>query len=179
MPGIIVTLLTFPGVIVHEYAHYKMCEWKEIDVQEVVFFQIGSPAGYVLHEEPSEYADALAISGAPFLLNTGLAVGLFLLYGGIAFATGSSDGTGGILGIVLLWLGVSIGMHAIPSSGDAKVLWMQAKKHWRASLLGLLGFPIAALIYVANLLSFLWFDLVYAVLLFFLSIGMLRVVQVV
>lgn len=67
-------------------------------------------------------------------------------------------------------------MHAIPSSGDATSLWTQAKTHWRDSMLGMLGFPIAVFIYIANLLRILWFDLFYAiVLLVVVFLGVARV----
>lgn len=161
------SLLTFPGVILHEYAHYKMCVWRGIPVKEVVLFQFGTPAGYVRHERPNCYADALAIAGAPFLINSALAVLLGVLLGLLLTATG---GSGGVAAAGVGWLGISTGMHAIPSSGDAAYLWALATEHRRTSVLGMLGFPIAALIYVANLLSFLWFDVIYAAALVLLTL---------
>lgn len=159
--------------MVHEYAHYKMCHWRDVPVHEVVFFQFGNPVGYVAHGEPDRYADALAISGAPFMMNSALAIGLFGGALGVGVGAGPSAGITAVLSPLAIWLGISVGMHAIPSSGDAASLWTLAKTHWRDSVLGLLGFPIAALIYLANLLNFLWFDLIYAALLFFLTAGVM------
>lgn len=173
MLGFLIPILTFPGVIVHEYAHYKMCHWREVPVHEVVFFQLGNPAGYVVHGEPDRYADALAISGAPFLINSALAIVLFIASFGTVMVVAGDGGIASIFTGLLTWLGISVGMHAIPSSGDAASLWTLAKRHWRDSVLGLLGFPIAALIYVANLLNFLWFDLIYAALLLFITAGVM------
>lgn len=173
MLGLLIPILTFPGVIVHEYAHYKMCHWRDVSVHDVVFFQFGNPAGYVAHGEPDRYADALAISGAPFVINSALAIGLFGVTFGTRMVAGEPGGITGIVSPLTIWLGVSVGMHAIPSSADASSLWELAKTHWRDSVLGLLGFPIAALIYLANLLNFLWFDLIYAALLLFLTAGVM------
>lgn len=172
IPGWLISLLTFPGVIIHEIAHLKMCQRQDIPVGEVVFFQIGNPAGYVQHAEPETYLDTLAVSGAPFLLNSFIALLLFTMSMGMTTllqgATGLLMTLLGLINLVILWLGFSTGMHAIPSSGDAKNLWRRSKKDWNSSLLALLGFPIAAFIYIGNLLRVIWFDLIYAVGLFYL-----------
>jgi hypothetical protein len=63
---------------------------------------------------------------------------------------------------LLLWLGLSIGMHAFPSTQDAANLWAEAKIAVKEhSVLALVSFPIVVLIYVANVLRVVWFDLIY------------------
>lgn len=172
IPGWLISLLTFPGVIIHEMAHLKMCQKRGIPVGEVVFFQIGNPAGYVQHAEPETYLDTLAVSGAPFLLNSFIAVLFFTMMVGLTTVaqgtTGALKMALGLISLIIIWLGFSTGMHAIPSSGDAKNLWRRSKKDWNSSLLALLGFPIAAFIYTGNLLRIIWFDLIYAFGLFYL-----------
>lgn len=174
IPGWLISLLTFPGVIIHEFAHLKMCERRKVAVGEVVFFQIGNPAGYVQHAEPETYLDTLAVSGAPFLLNSLIALLFFTMSAGMTTIfqeiTGPLGAILGIVNLLTLWLGFSTGMHAIPSSGDAKNLWRRSKKDWNSSILALLGFPIAAFIYVGNLLRIIWFDLIYAFGLFYIVI---------
>jgi len=54
IPGKVVSLLTFPGVIVHELAHKIFCEMAGVQVYEVCYFRFGNPAGYVKHEPVSE-----------------------------------------------------------------------------------------------------------------------------
>jgi hypothetical protein len=62
----------------------------------------------------------------------------------------------------LLWLGLSIGMHAIPSTGDANVLWKQASHATkRLNPLAILSLPLVVVIYVANLGRVIWLDLAY------------------
>ena len=69
----------------------------------------------------------------------------------------------------LIWLGVSIGMHAFPSTQDAKVLWQQAKiAAGRWNPLALVSFPLVVVIYAANLLRFFWLDYLYGFALGFL-----------
>jgi hypothetical protein len=62
----------------------------------------------------------------------------------------------------LMWLGLSIGMHAFPSNQDATNL-LQYAKEAAASFnpLALLSFPLVLLIFVGNALSIVWADLLY------------------
>ncbi|ELZ11657.1 AN1-type Zinc finger protein [Halovivax asiaticus JCM 14624] len=165
--GFLLTLVTFPGVIVHELAHKRVCDLFGIPVLEVCYFRIGNPAGYVRHAEPRRYRHATMITVAPFLLNTVLAL---VAFGGVVLSTSAGGAVTdvGIVGGVLCWLGLSFGMHAFPSAGDASALWGQTKSKWRTSPTVLLGLPVIALIHVVNLLRALWLDLVYAVALFVL-----------
>lgn len=52
IPGWLITLVTSPGVILHEYAHKHVAMAVGLQLYEVVYFRIGNPAGYVLHEPP-------------------------------------------------------------------------------------------------------------------------------
>ncbi len=153
IPGWLVSIATFPGVIVHEYGHEWFCRLFGVPVHEVVYFQFGTPAGYVRHGEPSSYQATFMVSVGPFVMNTAVAAAVF---------AATAVLPQGVLRGVAMWLGLSIGMHAFPSKGDARQLWAASKRHWRDRPLALAGFPIVALIYLANLLSFLWFDLIYA-----------------
>ncbi|AGB15259.1 hypothetical protein Halru_0632 [Halovivax ruber XH-70] len=165
--GFLLTLVTFPGVVVHELAHKRVCDLFGIPVLEVCYFRLGNPAGYVRHAEPRRYRHATMITVAPFLLNTVLAL---VAFSGAVLSTpaGGAVTDVGIVGGILFWLGLSFGMHAFPSAGDASSLWGQTKSKWRASPTVLLGLPVIALIHVVNLLRALWLDLVYAIALFVL-----------
>ena len=48
IPGIIITWLTFPGVMVHEFAHKLFCRWTKTEVMEVCYFRFGNPVGLLL-----------------------------------------------------------------------------------------------------------------------------------
>lgn len=156
---------TFPGVVAHEFAHATACRAVGVPVLEVVYFRFGDPPGYVRHLNPDHYRQSVVISVAPFLVNTIVAFGAFL---GVGVLVTMVDGVGSapvetiVLGVVLSWVGLSVGMNAFPSTGDAKTLWDRSRTEWRRSPVVLLGIPVVALIYVVNLLSWLWAHLFYA-----------------
>lgn len=163
IPGFLIALVTFPGVIAHEYAHERACRKRGLVVLDVCYFQLRSPNGYVRHEEPRAYADAFWISVAPFTFNTLGAIGL------AAAAVGVMAGlkVAGLAGFWVVptlvgWVAVSLAWHAIPSRHDARNVWRHAKREWRSSVFAALGFPVVVVLYICNLLSFVWFDAIYA-----------------
>jgi hypothetical protein len=44
IPGQLIALLTFPGVIVHELGHQLMCRFLRVAVLDVCYFRVGRPA---------------------------------------------------------------------------------------------------------------------------------------
>ncbi len=156
IPGILISIATFPGVIVHEFAHKFFCEKTGLRVLEVCYFRFKNPCGYVIHELPKTFFQSFLVSVGPLFLNTVVAMLVFAL----AKITGQNS--------ILLWLGGSIGMHSFPSSGDAKVLWKESNRHVKDNFWAVLGYPFAILIWIASILSIIWFDLFYAMGLYFL-----------
>ncbi|PGF18288.1 hypothetical protein CP556_09220 [Natrinema sp. CBA1119] len=165
-------LFTAPGVVVHEFAHKQACDLVGIPVLEVAYFRFDDPPGYVRHVTPERYRASFVVSVAPFLVNTVVAFAAFLGLTALVTAVGDlrTVPNGTIAAATVLgWLGLSIGMHAFPSRGDANVLWTRSRAEWRRSPRVLLGVPIVIVIYVANLLSWLWADVLYAIGLFVLA----------
>ncbi|MFQ5602750.1 MAG: DUF3267 domain-containing protein [bacterium] len=160
IPGEIVAALTFPGVIVHEVAHMLFCKLRKVAVLDVCFFQFDNPAGYVLHDEIEDFTTAFLVSIGPFLVNSLLCIVICFP----AFVPVKIFGLNNPLSYVLIWLGVSIGMHAFPSNQDAQHLLHYAKKEI-ASLkpLAIISYPLVLVIYLANLLSFFWIDYLYGI----------------
>ncbi|MFC6764053.1 metalloprotease family protein [Natrinema soli] len=165
-------LFTVPGVVVHEFAHKQACDLVGVPVLEVAYFRFGDPPGYVQHVTPERYRASFVVSVAPFLVNTVVAFAAFLGLAALVATIGDlrtvSNGTIAAA-IVLGWLGLSIGMHAFPSTGDANVLWNRSRAEWRGSPRVLLGIPIVVVIYIANLLLWLWANVLYAIGLFVLA----------
>jgi hypothetical protein len=164
IPGFVVSIATFPGVIVHEAAHLLFCRLRGVAVLDVCFFRLGNPAGYVVHEAPKDFTTSFLICTGPFFVNSFLCVLLCLP----AFIPYRVYHLSDPLSYVLLYLGVSIGMHAFPSNQDASILWRHARRS-AASLnpLAILSLPLVGLIYVANILSIVWFDYLYGLALAF------------
>ncbi len=185
-----------PGVVVHEFAHAQACRLVGVSVVEVVYFRFGDPPGYVRHAHPGRYRESFVISVAPFLVNSVVSLAAFFGVAVLAASAGFVDAV--VLGDVLAtasalwdalgtaprevlaamtalaWLGFVVGIQAFPSTGDANTLWSRSRAEWRRSPVVLLGVPVVAVIYVANLLSWLWADVLYTLglaALAFVSVG--------
>ncbi len=160
IPGWVIAYLTFPGIIVHEAAHLLFCKLCRVRVLEVCFFRRGNPPGYVVHEHAKTFLGTFLITLGPFLVNSLLCVVIACP----AFLPVRVFNHKDLLSYVLIWLGVSIGMHAFPSNQDAKVMLQHARQaaaRWNP--LAILSFPLAGAIYLANLGRFFWLDYLYGV----------------
>lgn len=160
IPGELISILTFPGIIVHEFAHMLFCRIRKVAVFDACYFRVGNPAGYVVHENTSNFNSTFLISMGPFFVNTLLCLLICLpAYMPIKFFNIEHP-----LSYFLIWLGVSIGMHAIPSNQDAENVYEQAKQRIKSgNILAIVSFPIVGLIYVFNIMRFLWADLFYGI----------------
>lgn len=160
IPGQLISIVTFPGVIVHEFAHMLFCKMRNVAVLDVKYFQVDNPAGYVIHERTDNFTTTFLISMGPFFVNTLLCLLICLpAYMPISYFDVSHP-----LSYFLMWLGVSIGMHAIPSNEDANSIWDQAKTEVKTlNLLAILSFPLVIFIYIFNVLRFIWADLAYGI----------------
>jgi hypothetical protein len=159
IPGFLITLATFPGVIVHELAHQLFCRWFKVPVFEVVYIRVGNPAGYVLHERVANKWHSMMISVGPFVVNTILGA-LIALPAALPMFKFDNPMP---VDYLLIYLGVSVAMHAFPSTGDAKAIWETLKEEETSLPVKIIGYPIIGLIYLGSLGSFFWLDLAYGV----------------
>jgi len=164
MLGWLIALLTFPGIILHEWAHKFFCDRTHVKVLKTCYFRFGNPAGYVIHGPVNSYGKAFLIATAPFLINTAFSVIAFVIAVIIPL---------GVAAYILYWLGIATGIHAFPSSQDADMLWSQAKAAWHNPLVWL-SFPVIGLIKLGGLLRIVWFDLLYAVALLLLVLLIIK-----
>jgi Putative zincin peptidase len=157
IPGPVIALLTFPGVIVHEIAHQLFCRIFRVAVLDVCYFRFGNPAGYVIHEPPPKAAQQILIGIGPFFVNSilGALIALPAVIPVMRFDAGSP------LDYLLMWLGVSIAMHAFPSTGDAKSIWSAVQSGKIAGPARLAAMPVVGLIYLCAAGSMFWLDLIY------------------
>jgi hypothetical protein len=160
IPGFFIAIITFPGVIVHEVAHMLFCKIRGVPVLDVCFFRIGNPSGYVIHGETDSFATSFLIAVGPFIVNSLLCI----LICSPALVPVRVFGIKNPLSYFILWLGISIGMHSFPSTGDAKSLLHNAKKSIAAgNILAIAAYPIVLIIYAANIASVFWADYLYGV----------------
>ncbi len=162
LPGFLVALVTFPGVIVHEIAHRFFCDVTDTPVYEVAYFRPGrNPAGYVVHGKPRSLRAALLISAGPLVINT-------LLCAILTFTVAYEwlvldDPLHDPVLLVLGWLGYSIGMHAFPSRQDAASLTSQVQQARGQGTTLMLARAAGWLVTAANLARMFWFDTLYAI----------------
>lgn len=157
IPGFLISIITFPGVIVHEMAHLFFCRLYGVQVHEVCYFRLGNPAGYVIHGEPAKSWHHLMIGVGPFFVNTLLG---FLL--ALPLALDLALPAQWMIP-VLGWLAISIAMHSFPSSGDAASIWSASWSKGTPIWMKLLSVPLVGFIYLLAIGSVLWLDLAYGV----------------
>jgi hypothetical protein len=160
IPGQVIALLTFPGVIIHETAHLFFCKVFKLKVFNVCFFRFGNPAGFVVHETTENFTALFFVSMGPFVINTLLCV----LFSTAAFLPVWELQVSDPLAYFYYWLGLSIGMHAFPSTTDLSHLWkaapILAKK---GNLLAIVSLPLSAVLVVLNYGRVIWADLGYGI----------------
>jgi hypothetical protein len=159
IPGWLIGLITFPGVIVHEIAHRFFCDLAKVPVYEVCYFRVGNPAGYVVHGQVKNLKDAFLIAVGPFIINTLLCA--IICFPAVTpwWILKSYDSGWHIL---LMWLGISIGMHAFPSAQDLDNFHQQVKSAHGFSPLLVFSAIIGVIFKIARMLSVIWFDAIYA-----------------
>ena len=157
IPGFLISIATFPGVIVHEFAHVVFCKFTDTRVLKVCYFRVGNPAGYVIHEQPSTVWRHILIGIGPFFVNTllGFMLGIIALPMHINFDPLTAAQ------LILLWLGVSIAMHSFPSTGDAKSIWQAVWSKAAPMSARLIGTPLVLVIFIGATGSIIWLDAVY------------------
>lgn len=157
IPGFLISIVTFPGVIIHELAHVMFCKLTNTPVHEVCYFRLGNPAGFVVHERPTSVWKHILIGVGPFFLNTllGLAFGIAaaLMHVDFERLTAVSG--------VFMWLAISIAMHSFPSTGDARSIGTAVWSDGSPVTAKLLGTPLVAVIFLGAIGSFFWLDLAY------------------
>jgi hypothetical protein len=141
---------------VHEFAHALFCKITGTPVSEVCYFQLGNPAGYVLHAKPANVWHHILIGIGPLFVNTllGFALGFVTAWAHVDLDEHPLMG-------VLWWLSVSIAMHSFPSVGDAKSIWQAVWSDDAPFLATLIGTPLAGLIVLGAVGSIAWLDLLY------------------
>lgn len=160
IPGVLISIITFPGVIIHELAHQLFCMLCGLEVFEVKYFQINNPNGYVIHESTDRPWKVFLTCMGPFFINSLLGM-VILLPASIELMMFREYHDP--LNLVLGWLGFSILMYAFPSRGDAKVMIERILKNPDVSLLWkVVAAPFVGLIYLCSIGSIFWLDLVYA-----------------
>src|SRR5215469_17008213 len=160
IPGPVIAMLTFPGVIIHEAAHLFFSKLFRLQVYNVCFLRFGNPAGFVIHEKTENFTALFFVSMGPFLGNTLLCA----IFSTAAFLPVWELKVFDPLAYFFYWLGLSIGMHAFPSTGDLANMWRLAPRQAkRGNLLAILSLPLIGILVVLNYARVVWADLGYGI----------------
>jgi preprotein translocase subunit Sss1 len=159
VPGYLVALVTFPGVIVHELAHYLFCILTRTAVFEVCYLRSANPCGYVIHEIPRKASHNLIIGIGPYIVNTLLALIIGIPVSIQIFQFNSVN----FVDIFLFWVAISVAMHSFPSTTDANGIWKAVMQPGVNFFLKVVSVPLVGIIYLGALGSIVMLDIVYGV----------------
>jgi hypothetical protein len=168
VPGWLIALLTFPGVICHEMAHRFFCDIAGVPVYSVSYFRVGNPAGYVIHGPATKLKSAFLISIGPLIVNTVLCSLLSFTAVIPIFILEVTERRHLASALLLWWVAISMGMHAFPSSADMANFNALVQNAGTRGLPYFVGKFFSGLFAIANVLKFFWFDAVYALMVTFL-----------
>jgi len=167
MKSILRSIFYMPGVVTHELSHHIFCIIFNAKVIKVCYYNFKDSSGYVRHERPKHLYQDVLIAVAPFFLNTFL--GSLVSYPTIINKLQSL----GLLNvnwrdILSIIISISIGMHAIPSKGDALSMWKFVDESDMNFLLKiaakLIISPLVLVVFLLNFTSFfLKIDLFYGI----------------
>jgi hypothetical protein len=138
----------FPGVVTHEFAHYYMCRVFDVPVEEAVFFQFGTPPGYIKHRDPHSILKGALIGLAPFIINICLGATLFLVANSLVKSNSHPLVLAGVL-----WLGWAAILHSFPSVEDFENVWSRVKTNPPLWPLLPIAFPVHLAIILVNSFS--------------------------
>lgn len=164
-------LFTAPGVILHELSHQLICIWQRIPLGEVVYFQLGSPAGYVEHGNPKSWTNAFLLAIAPLFVNIFIATWAFI----IAFTLLSGNRLILTFALSLVWLGFAAIVHALPSPQDIKNLWNYTTSSYLLYPLLVLVAPLYALTLLVYKYSMFYVTVPLAFLSIFLALTVFQI----
>ncbi|MCL5876036.1 MAG: metalloprotease family protein [Candidatus Dependentiae bacterium] len=155
IPGELIAMVTFPGIILHEIAHRFVCDIFKIPVYEVMYFEMDSSrAGHVIHQKVDSVTKNFLIAVAPLLFNTVVCMIFTFPYSSASYITG--DSIPNFFSAILWWIGMSAGINAFPSNQD--VANLSCSEEETTFFAGLVQLIVQCL----NFLRRVWLDFLYA-----------------
>lgn len=162
IPGQLISLITFPGVIFHEAAHRFFCDYFRVPVYEVCYFApISQQSGYVIHQTTNNLKAKTFIAMGPLIINTLLCM-LFSFPLMASHKVTGDIADGNPLFTFLMWIGLSAGMHAIPSNVDINNLLPDIKTALRKDFMYIFPLFLLWCMKILNFFKIIWIDLFFA-----------------
>ncbi|NVN90496.1 MAG: DUF3267 domain-containing protein [Desulfuromonadales bacterium] len=161
MLRLLLSYLTFPGIIAHEFAHAWACRILGVHVEQVCYLRFGNPMGYVLHERPASAFQHILVATAPFFVSSLLA--LTASFTACLFSRSQlPPETREIFSVLTMWLSFSMALHSFPSSGDANALWDDVLSPDVCFTAKTLLVPVVGLLRLSQLGSRCYVDILFA-----------------
>lgn len=158
IPGIVITVATFPGFVMQTVARRFWCDLLRIPVYEAHYFK-----GTIVHERIDSPVRAAIVAFAPLTVNTILCAILFFP-AAFSFLLGSSTtGRDEFFQVLLGWAGISIGMHALPSRGTISDYLKDIPKDARSGFGYYIFRVLGSVFTLIDFLKKFWIDFFYAV----------------
>ncbi|WCO00711.1 hypothetical protein [Psychroserpens ponticola] len=159
--GLLIRMLTFPGVMLDALINKKTCQFLNIELYQVNYFSIAGEELPVIHEIPKEYSKTFGIAIYPFVIMSMIAIAVFYI-GNYLFPS---------IEFIFIWLGISVAAHSFPNTVMGDLLWKSSISEIKGgNYLAIIGIPLVAIIYLARMLHFFWLDIIYGVILYILII---------
>lgn len=157
-------IVTFPGTVVHEWGHKKICDQYGLEVTNVVYFQLKNPLGIVEYRGSRTFWQEIGVNIAPLLFNTVVAISIATI--GTVFSIQLR-----LWGLVLIyWLAFSVGTGAFPSHADIDNIWDPILNQWRQDPKMLLAIPLVLLLRLILILKVAYLEAIYGICLVFTGI---------
>jgi len=161
IPGFLIGLITFPGIILHEYLHKKMCDYLNVKVFDVKYFTLeysdlfSDTMGYVTHEKTS-FWNQTKIGLAPLF---GIFPGIILVLISFFLINFSN-----FFGYLLLWIGFSFLVNMFPSRADINHFFNASfKRNFFLISLYFILLPFIIILYIFSYLEIIWADFIVAI----------------
>jgi len=157
IPGIVITLVTFPGFVMSTVSRRFCCDLLGVPVYEIHYFK-----GTIRHGRIESAGGAALAAFAPFFVNTVLCSVLFFPVGFSLLLSTNPPGQEAFVELVLAWAGLSIGMHAFPSSQSIEYYLERLPQYAHRGPSYLFLRIMGKVFILVKILKFFWFDLLYA-----------------
>jgi hypothetical protein len=157
IPGIVITILTFPGYVMKSVATKFWCDVLGVPVYEVKYFK-----GTILHEKIEGAAKGVLVALSSFTVNTSLCAILLFPVAFLWFLGAHADGPEQVITSLLAWVGISVGMHALPARSEMEFYLNGIPENLRRGLSYSILCAAAALFTVTDILKRFWLALAYA-----------------
>ncbi|MFC1764143.1 hypothetical protein ACFL6U_18975 [Planctomycetota bacterium] len=146
-------ILTFPGLVMRRFIRSSFARLQVTESEELMYH------GNTNADMDREASPQALISICLFFINTVFGI----ILGSLAWLYTMTDTLLMIPCILLVWLSVTMAVHAFPSIDEAQRTWQLLQKKNTPWIAKLVGRPLAGIMLVGALGSLLQLDLIYGI----------------